>query len=262
MPPSIIAPGPSDEGNADGDCLAAAREWVRSLPPGTAFWYTDIPAALRNPPICLTDIVDDAWQVACRVEGDLCWRTSNGDLPALADLRRQPARAAIAYAGAGAGFAGCSAVRRLRWTTQIPARTLIATLAGAPQLTVAGIAYGAPSRNRRRDALNWAEVTLLEALLHADLIEVGPSYDYEPHPPPRRQAAWAEALGRLASGESTRYLGGDVALRVDVVTEVAAQEEGYDDTLHLRLRDVAEILNPDGNQPDLVSTASAKLEAS
>lgn len=115
-------------------------------------------------------------------------------------MRRWPACLAIACAGAG--YVGYSAVRRLGWTTQIPARDLLATALGAPQRALEGVSYAALVENLRRRELTWVETTLLVALLHADLIEADPSYDFDPDRGLWDQAARAVARSLLASGET------------------------------------------------------------
>ena len=223
--------------------VAAVRAWVRALPPATAFWIADIPPALRVAASEVSAAFDGDWPVACRVAGDFCWRTSREDVPARIDMGRWADSLAIGYAGAGAGFAGYSALHRLGWTTQIPARARIATVLGAPQLDLTGVRYATPSENLRRRELTWAETTLLEAILHARLIEPHPSYGFDPDPRPGHQATWAAALAAVVSGETLRRLGPGGAIRFDALEDVAAGEAGADvENLQVRLRDIAALI--------------------
>ena len=229
--------------------LAAVRAWVHALPPATAFWCADIPAALREAGGEACTVLDGDWPVAWRIEGEFCWRASCDDTPARVEVCRRPAWIAIACAGAGAGYAGYSAVRRLGWTTQIPARDLLATVVGAPQLALEGVRYAVPAENLRRRELTWAETTLLEALLHADLIDADPSWHFDPDPVPWDHAAWASALSLLASGETLRRLGPGAVLRLDVLEWVAGSETDPCGTLRGRLRDIGAVIGSRAEHP-------------
>lgn len=77
---------------------------------------------------------------------------------------------AIAYGGAGSGFAGASAVNRLGWSTQVPARARVAVVGRAPEARHSAIRFVSRSNAHRRD-LTWAEVTLLEGIRSVALAE-------------------------------------------------------------------------------------------
>lgn len=227
----------------------ALRGWVRALPPGTAFWYRDIPADVRHAVTSPRAAFDD-WPVACRVDGDFCWRASSDATTARVEVRQHRGWMAIAAAGAGAGYGGYSALWRCGWTTQIPARARVVTVAGAPLLELEGLRYGAASENRRRQELTWAETTLLEALLHADLIEPPPEWYFDPEPSDSDSAAWAVALNALSGGETLRRLGPGTVIRIEALGRVAATEPGATETLRRRLGDIATVAGNRIEHPD------------
>ena len=223
---------------------------MEALEPATAFWLRDMPEPLREAPGEAEQILDGDWPVAWRVnDGNFCWRASRDDVAARLEVRHWPAWPAIACAGGGAGYGALSALRRLRWTDRVPARDVIANVAGAQRLALGGVTYPRASTNMARRELTWAETTLLEALLTVDMLDaVAP----ESRNGNNAGAAWAAIVALLADGESMRRLGAGAVVRLDVLDDVAATETFGVEALRAKISDVTAVLGRRAEHPTAV----------
>ena len=201
-----------------GSTAAAVYDWVFGLPEGSAFRLSDVPAPPRAAARVLHDIVRDHREIE-RIFNGFYWRGSPPDSDNPVGLHH--GRLAIAYAGPGAGDAGITAVHRLGWTTQIPVGYDICVAGRAPRASSEFVRFSSRS-NRMRLDLTWAEVSLLEALLHFHLAEAmtfdeesGMSY---------RETAWADAVEEFCSEWSTFRLGPGASINTGAVLEAAAGE--------------------------------------
>ena len=212
---------------------AAAYEWVFSLPEGSAFRLSDVPAPPRAAARVLHDIARDHYEVE-RIFKGFYWRGSPLDSPDPVDPPH--GRLAMVYAGAGSGYAGATAVNRLGWTTQVPVGYEIGVVGRAPQPGSRFVRF-ASRGNERRLGLTWAEVTLLEGVLNFHLAEAM-SWDEE-SPLTHAEAAWADALEELRSGRSAHRLGPGTHIRAAAVVEAAAGEPRKPDGFLSLLDDLA-----------------------
>ena len=197
---------------------ASIYDWVFSLPEGSAFFLSEVPAPSTAAARVLHDIARDHFEVE-RVFKGFYWRGSALDSPEPVDPPH--GRLAMVYAGAGSGYAGVTAVNRLGWTTQVPVGYEISVVGRAPQPDSRFIRFSSRSNQMRR-GLNWAEVTLLEGMLNFHLAEAV-NWD-EDSELTYFEAAWADALEEFRSGWSAYRLGPDASIRTEAVLEAAAAE--------------------------------------
>ena len=194
------------------------REWVLALPVDTAFRLEYMPAGLRgDAPRVLYDMIREYVEIR-RVFNGFYWRGRNpregGTFPDYGHI-------AIAYGGPGSGFAGASAVNRLGWSTQVPAKVRVAVVGRAPEARHGSIVFVSRANAARRE-LTWAEVTLLEAVRSAELAEPAfidweEDFDYG-------DLAWSHAVDAVAVGRSLNRLGSGAVLRPSVIRRAAAGE--------------------------------------
>ncbi|WP_419925857.1 hypothetical protein [Candidatus Poriferisocius sp.] len=201
-----------------GSVASDIREWVFSLPEGSAFYLADVPAAPRAAARVLHDLVRDHYEIE-RIFKGFYWRGS--PLDSLNPVDPPLGRLAMAYAGAGSGYAGATAVNRLGWTTQVPVGYEIGVVGRAPQPGSNFVRFSSRS-NRERLDLTWAEITLLEGVLNFHLAEAM-SWDDESDAS-YAEAAWAGALEELRSGWSAHRLGPGAHIRTKAVLEAAPAE--------------------------------------
>ena len=110
----------------NGSRSAAVRAWVLSLDPCTVFWIHDMPLELRAfAPRVLHDMVQEDIPVERICNGFYRRGTQAPDVP-VRDRRAKTGHLGIAYAGAGSGYAHIAAVNEVGWTTQVPARAVVA----------------------------------------------------------------------------------------------------------------------------------------
>ncbi len=96
---------------------------------------------------------------------------------------------ALVYAGPGSGLRGYSALNRLGWSAQLPAKERVVTLRKVKPFQ-SYIRYTQHTNPLRR-GLNWLEVTLLEAL----------TYDWFIEDP------WSWCVERVETGQVARSFG-------------------------------------------------------
>lgn len=199
-----------------GSRSGAVREWVLALPADTAFRLADMPVGLRgDAPRVLYDMTREYLEVR-RIFNGFYWR---GQDPRDGGLFTDYGHIAIAYGGPGSGFAGASAVNRLGWSTQVPARTRIAVVGRAPEARHSSLGFVSRANALRRE-LTWAEVTLLEAVRSVELIEPAfidweQDFDY-------RDLAWSHAIAAIVGGRSLDRLGRGAMLRPGAIRRAAA----------------------------------------
>ena len=185
-----------------------------------------MPAALRPfAPRVLHDMVREYPHVR-RICKGLYWRGDDAADAPLFDRRIRSGFAGIAYAGAGSGFAHVSALNVVGWSSQVPPRAVITAAAGrCPEADIAGVDF-VSSSNPRRQALTWAEVTLLEAVRHSDWAEPSPDYQLSESRPPLdwRSEAWHRAVERLRDGRVLGGIGRGAVLRGPALAAAAATE--------------------------------------
>ena len=201
-----------------GSRSAAVRGWVLALPGDTAFRLEDMPVGLRgDAPRVLYDMTREYVEIR-RVFNGFYWRGRNpregGTFPDYGHI-------AIAYGGPGSGFAGASAVNRLGWSTQVPAKARVAIVGRAPETRHSSIVFVSRANAVRRE-LTWAEVTLLEAVRSAELAEPAVTdweedFDY-------RHLAWSHAIDAVVDGRSLDRLGQGAILRPSAIRRAAAGE--------------------------------------
>ncbi|WP_419847682.1 hypothetical protein [Candidatus Poriferisocius sp.] len=135
------------------------------------------------------------------------------------------ARGALLYAGAGAGLGAWSALNRLGWTDQCDAKITVSVLRKRLTPWHPSIRFYV-NRNSRRERLNWAEVTVLEALTRIDFTE-------EP---------WLDCMEKLRSGVSASRLGWGLPIRPEALRWAGETETGCPDDLRYLLDDIARSL--------------------
>ena len=207
-----------------GSISDRVRRWVLDLPDDTMFRTADAPAEPRQAARILCDLSAERLDVE-RIFKGVYWR--GWSEPNV--LAAPTERIAMAYAGPGAGYAGPSAVHRLGWTTQWPAKVHICTLGRPPAADHLFVRFTGRSNPARGD-LTWAEVTLLEGVLHSEraqprwdgwtIDENGKTCEVDDW----GQAAWDDGIGRLLDGSALRCLGADATIRPAAVAEAAAGE--------------------------------------
>lgn len=195
---------------------AAARDWITGLEPGTWFWSRDVPGRRGIVHPVLSRLTNDEASGVQRVAKGLYWR----GWPADHDFASMPPDytvGALLLAGPGAGLADWHALNRLKWSTQVPCKALISTLLPPPKPPHRTVVYR-QSTNQRRAELNWAEVTVLEALSTVWMTE----------------AVWHECLESMRDGRFAAYLKWGLPVRADMLEWAAETEDGMTvETLHL-----------------------------
>ena len=197
---------------------ASIYDWVFSLPEGSSFFLSEVPAPPPAAARVLHDIARDHFEVE-RVFKGFYWRGS--PLDSVDPVDPPHGRLAMVYAGDGSGYAGITAVNRLGWTTQVPVGYEVSVVGRAPQPDSRFVRFSSRG-NRERLGLTWAEVTLLEGVLNFHLAEAM-TWDEESGLT-YTEAAWVDALEELRSGWSTYRLGPGASIRTEAVLEAAAAE--------------------------------------
>lgn len=217
------APGPPRT-TRPGSISDTVRRWVLDLPDDTMFRTSDVPAEPRQAARILHDMVGEHPEIE-RIFKGFYWRGWSEPNTNAAPHER----IAMIYAGDGAGFAGPTAIHRLGWTTQWPAKVHICALGRPPASAHPFVRFTGRSNPLRGD-LTWAEITLLEGVLYSDRAE--PRWDgwtFDENGEACQvddwgQAAWDDAIGCLLDGSTMRTLGADASIRPAVVAEAAAGE--------------------------------------
>lgn len=167
-----------------------ARGWILNLPAGTWFSVPAVPAPKRVVNNLLSRMLAEERPVIGRAARGLYWRQHP---PATGRHGRPPRRDVACLSVAcpqGSGYADWDALFALGWSTQMPARTIIATPhrnLKPPTMRLPGEQWTYLHRpNQRRRDLNWNEATLLEGASAFAAASHG---------------TWEEKIGRLINGE-------------------------------------------------------------
>lgn len=204
---------------------AAATAWVESLPVGTWFLAGAVPGKATTVQPVLSKLCGERRFGLVRMARGLYWRgcPEGHELHTYGPFRLDAG--AFLHAGAGAGLAKWSALNRLGWTLQCDAKTSVA-VCGRRLTPFARTLRYHTSHNRRRQRLNWAEVTVLEALSLID-------YTEEP---------WMDCLEAVRSGLSARRLKWDMPMRPEALLWAGETEDGNTADLRHLLNDIAAAL--------------------
>ncbi len=186
---------------------AQARSWVMDLPEGSLFWSRDVPAPRHIVSQTLSELAKagDRPPIEHLANG-FYWRA--GYFESGYPWPRDPTWTALVYAGEGSGYWECSAINKVAWTTQLPAKAHIATMRDCKPLDDC-VLYHLRTSNDRRRYLTFAEVTVIEAVRYFDLSEV----------------CWDEAVALIADGTAISRLRYPPAeIRAEAIRWAAAEE--------------------------------------
>lgn len=161
------------------------REQIEALPLDSVFWARDVIGNPSTVSAAISRLTADPDSGVHRLAPGLYWRGRPGAWPP------SETDVSLFYAGAGAGFAGWSAVFSLQWGHQVPRHNTVAVVRRQIKPPNAITRY-VIRRNRRREELTWTEVSVLEALAEEEMIE----YD------------WEDRVETLANGWSGCGIGG------------------------------------------------------
>ena len=235
-----LAPPRRERTPRPGSLSGAVRRWVLDLAQGTLFGLGDLPAPPRAAARIMHDVVNEYYEIE-RIFKGVYWRGSPIGNPCQVDVPY--GRIAMVYAGPGSGYAASTAVNRLGWTTQRTAKVHICAAGRAPNPAHPFIRFEARSNPRRSD-LTWAEITLLEGVLHShraeprhDAWDVDANGETDPAAD-IRATAWADAVGSLIDGTTIRRLGPGASIRPAAVAE-AAETEAASAAIRQRAADAA-----------------------
>ena len=174
---------------------AEARAWIDGLPGGTFFFASEVPgrpSVVR--PLLSRLAADHSSPVHREMQGFYAklWHEDDQYKPPFSDH----ITGALRLAGLGGGYARLYALNGVGWSLQLPSRYDFAVVGRPPTSPWPRIRFRRRS-NTRRHRLNWAEVTVIEAVRFFGYIESCP---------------WAEAMestragvvhGRLRISDST-----------------------------------------------------------
>ena len=203
------------------------------------FWLHDMPVELRAyAPRVLHDMVHEHIPLERICNGFYRRGALTPDTP-VRDRRAKTGHLGIAYAGAGSSYAHIAAVNEVGWTTQVPAKAVVAVVGRPPEAHIHCVDFVSSANTRRRD-LTWAEVTLIEAVRHSILAETTPDYHLSPQRPeiPHAEAAWHAAMETMTNGGTLRRLGRGTVLRGRELAAAAANESRPPEWFAARMTDV------------------------
>lgn len=142
---------------------ARAREWVLAQKPGTLFKLAAIPAEPHIASQVMTRLIAARPKEVERLVKGLFWRKDpESELFPL----RDEMRTALFQAGPGGGMERNSALHKVGWTTQIPAKLRVCVLGRSKPTPVDTCVEFFCRSNVRRAELTHAEVTMIEAVRH------------------------------------------------------------------------------------------------
>lgn len=171
--------------------LNTVRKQIEDLSPESVFWTKDLAGNPSTARAAVARLSADPDSGIRRLAPGLYWRgvdeagRQNRCVPFGEDV-------ALVYAGRGGGFVGWSAIYSLQWGHQGVRRIKIAVAGRQLRSPVPSVDYLVRKNSRRRD-LTWTEVSVLEALAAAEMIE----YD------------WSECMRILGKGWSGNAVGGE-----------------------------------------------------
>ena len=175
------------------------RSWLDDLP-GQSFFFTgEIPDWSPSLRATLTRIAADPDHPVVRVAYGFYCKRWHQDWPSESQIDYVDTHlGGVYFAGPGSGAAGWQALNMIGWTAQHPSLNDFCCLGRPPRSPWEHTRF-VQRNNGRRSELNWAEVTLLEALRSFESSELD----------------WDEASAFVASGD---YLG---RLRYDASVDSA-----------------------------------------
>ena len=195
---------------------ATAVQWIAGQEPGRWFWGHQVPGPSHITQPVLSRMCKDAPFGLWRVARGLYWQgfPEGHEFHGMAPCFET---GALIYAGPGAGLADWNALDRMGWTTQCDPKSSVAVV-GRRLNPIHPTVRFYTSKNRRREHLSWAEVTVLEALTMLP-------YTEEP---------WDECLDTLERGISAQKLKWNSPINPDALlwaaeTEAADIEEAAQD---------------------------------
>ena len=144
-----------------------ARAWIADLQPGTWFSVPAVPGPKQVVNALLYRMMAEGRPIIGRVSRGLYWRRH----PPISGMYDQvPVVVPCLHSAMtppGSGYADWCALNTVGWSTQVPARTVVAVPYRnlvPPKMPSRGLELAYIHRpNRRRCRLNWNEATLLEA---------------------------------------------------------------------------------------------------
>ena len=227
-----------------GSQSAAVRAWVFDLAPRTVFWINDMPPDLRpSASRVLHDMIHEYDAIDRICNG--FYRRGHIEPGAPPDEGYYDvAHRAMAYAGAGSGFARFSALNEVGWTTQLPMRDTISVVGRKPECKIHATRF-VSSLNEGRRKLTWAEVSLIEATLLSDWAEITQDDHLNVHLPldcDYEALAWRRAIETLEDGRTVRRLGPGTVLRGPQIATVAATEPDQPPWFSRRIADIVDIV--------------------
>lgn len=204
------------------------RAWIDLLP-GQSFFFTDeIPEWESSLRFTLGRIAADAEHPVMRVSHGFYCKRWHQDWPAEHQIDYvSTRRAALHFAGAGAGAANLNALNLVGWTAQHPALKDICCSCRPPP-SPWGHTRFVQRLNERRNDLTWAEITLLEALRLFELSDLD----------------WGDAVGVISSGDYLGRLRGGAEVDSERVLWASEGETRQPRTFHDRARELCSVIPP------------------
>ena len=223
----------------EGAAERSTRELIEALPFRTYFWSRDLPGKRSTSSAALTRLLADPDSGIERRAPGLYWRGYPAHVPNQdREHGRGVEKAALVYAGPGAGEAQWSAVYMLAWAHQSSRFQKVAVVRRRLKPTETWVRF-IRRENLRRMELTWLEVSVLEALALLDFVEY----------------PWERCIEHLASGLSGWSIGGSGVFRPDMLVWAAqADDLATPDVLHRAAqikRELPEIVLPEDDQPTL-----------
>jgi len=199
---------------------ARARDWVVGRAERSWFRIDDVPASPGVAAKVLCEMAAGG-EVVERIVKGVYWRRGSDGRSARAAARKD--FLAMAFVGAGSGFAGLTAVCRVGWAWQAAAQDMIGVVGSCPAPAHPGVRF-VSRRNESRKQLSWAEVTVMEAVRSARLAQPRSKQPERSSGPDAVSEGWADALNSAQSGRLAESLGWGAVLRPEAILDAAAQE--------------------------------------
>ncbi|WP_419925871.1 hypothetical protein [Candidatus Poriferisocius sp.] len=217
---------------------ARVREWVIARAERSWFRIGDVPASPGVAAKVLCEMAARGDDVERVVKG-IYWRRGADERSALAAARKD--FLAMAFVGAGSGFAGLTAVCRAGWAWQAAAQDMIAVVGHCPAPAYPGVRFFS-RRNQSREELTWAEITVVEAVRSSRLAQPKSKRWERESDASAASAAWVDALNSAESGQLAESLGWGAVLRPEAILETARQEVRQPRAFHQRIAELSERL--------------------
>lgn len=217
---------------------ARARDWVVAQAERSWFRIADVPASPGVAAKVLCEMTARG-EVVERVVKGVYWRRGAAERSALAAARKD--FLAMAFVGAGSGFAGPTAVCRAGWAWQAAAQDMIGVVGHCPAPVYPGVRF-VSRRNESRKQLTWAEVTVVEAVRSSRLAQPQSKHSERGAGADAVSEGWADALDSAESGRLAESLGWGAVLRPEAILDAAAQEVRQPRAFQQRIAELVERL--------------------